>query len=315
MGVSDINRLLGKGIEEIFEAYEAVSENFIKSNELGISSRVLNYYKTHELLLPETKIGKHEHPVFSFTDYAWFQMIQELRRYDIGISVLQNIKELFMTPLPIGEFMQELKENATQTEKLIDKLPENLGDEFNEFLHGDTDWNEVEKMVSLNLLSLVLAEAITQRKQMSLLIGIDGDLCPFALEDLDALNENGKIQDFFKKTFISLSISSIIKKFIINFDIDLSAYKLSLLTKREAEVIKILHEEKVEALTIHLDKGITPGKNKTIELIEVMESYNKLDKEARLLDIILQNGYQTIEMKTQAGKIVHCKNIRKIKPQ
>jgi hypothetical protein len=61
-------------------------------------------------------------------------------------------------------------------------------------------------------------------------------------------------------------------------------------------------------LTVHLDE------KKSIKLIEVQEKYNKIDKEARLLDLVLKDGYQTIELKTQNGKIVHCKNLRKIKP-
>lgn len=304
MGNINLERLVGAGLEEVFKTYEAVNERFIKSSCLGISARVLSYYKTHNLLFPDTKFTKHEHLLFSFTEYVWFQIIVELRRYDMGLKVIKNIKEVLQSSLPMAEIMPDIKDS----ENFINKFPEHLRNEFLEVLHSDIDWAEVDQQYPVNLLSMALAEAIVKRKLMTLMINSDDDILGFAFEDIEELNKDGAVQQFFQKTFISISLSEIIKKFIMTFDIKLSTNRLSLLSSREAELIRLLHEQKIESLTVHLDH------NNTIELIELKESYNKLDKQARLLDIILQNGYQTIELKTQDGKIVHCKNIRKIKP-
>jgi ADP-dependent phosphofructokinase/glucokinase len=60
-------------------------------------------------------------------------------------------------------------------------------------------------------------------------------------------------------------------------------------------------------MTIHFDD------NSNLKLIEVEEKYDRVEKEARLVDLIISHGYQTIELKTQEGKIIYCKNLRKIK--
>jgi len=160
----------------------------------------------------------------------------------------------------------------------------------------------------MNLLSLLLAEAIVKRKHMALMVTPDGGIYPFSLEDLDELNQDDSFVQFLEKTYVSVSLTEIIKKFISDFDIKSSSNKLMLINEREAQLIKLLHEEKLESLTVHMDDC------NVIQLIEAKKSYDKLDKESRLLDLIMKNGYQTIELKTQDGRIVQCKNIRKIKP-
>jgi hypothetical protein len=189
----------------------------------------------------------------------------------------------------------------------MNKLPDNLKQEFLEVMHSNIDWEEVERQIPINLLSLFIAEAITKRKSTSFLVNREGEFYPFSFDDFNELIENDSLLNFLEKSYISISISQIIKKFISNFDLKLSTNKLMLLNDREAQVIKLLQDVKLESLTVHLDE------NKVIRLIEAKEIFNKLDKESRLLDLILKNGYQTIEVKTQDGKITYCKNIRRIK--
>jgi DNA-binding transcriptional MerR regulator len=301
METKNVSRFLGLGITAIFEAYEAVSERQIKSNEIGISSRNLNYYKNQGLFFSDTLFEMHDHIIFNFTEYVWFQMILELRKFDIGLGVIKEIKELVETALPFDEFMGEVG----RSEQFISKLPDDLRGEFIDIMHSDIDWKEVEKQVPVNLLSLMIAETIVKRKQVALMVNLQGDIFPFSLEDFNELSKDEAFVQFFEKTYVSISITEIIKRFITNFDLKVSSKKLMLLTEREAQMIRYLHEKKLESLTVHLDE-----KN-SIRLIETKESYETLDKESRLLDLILKKGYQTIELKTQDGKIVYCKNIKK----
>jgi DNA-binding transcriptional MerR regulator len=305
MGYLNIGRFIGAGIMATYDAYGAIIERQIKSSELGISARNLNYYKNQGLFFSDTHFKKHEHIRFNFMEYVWFNMILELRKFDIGISVIKEIKELFEYGIPFGEFMNE----AMQSEWFMNKMQKELKDEFQELIHSNIDWNEIEKEVKINSLSLIIAEAITKRKSASILVNNEGEFYPFSFEDFNELSQDESLLRFLNKTFISISITEIIKRFICNFNLRMSTDKLMLLNDREAQVIKLLHDEVLESLTVHLDD------NNSIQLIEAKTSFNKLDKESRLLDLILKNGYQTIELKTQDGKIVYCKNIRKIRPK
>ncbi len=304
MGILEIKDLLGSGLMETYDAFEAVSERFIKSTELGISPRLLSYYKTQGLMFKQTAYEKHEHLVFNFVEYVWFQIVLDLRKFDIGLSIVKEVRELLDTSVPFDEFMGE----ARYSKKLLKMIPDEVREEFLEVIHSDVDWKEVEAQVPMNLLSLMLVEAIVKRKHMGLMVSLDSQVYPFSLEDASELNRDDSLRRFLEKTFVSVSITEIIKRFIENFSPKISSDKLMLLDEREAQVISILHEQNVESLTVHLD-----DKN-VIQLIEAQEIYNKLDKESRLVDLIIKNGYQTIELKTQEGRIVQCKNIRKIKP-
>jgi DNA-binding transcriptional MerR regulator len=298
----NIDRFLGKGNPFAYEAYEAITERNIKSSELGITARNLNYYKTQGLFFSETKFEKHDHIKFNFTEYVWFNLILDLRKFDIGLNTIRNIRELLESSFPMEEFLSVIG----FSEKFISKLPDNVREEYMEIMHSDIDLKEVEKEVPVNLLSFILVEIIVKRKNAALLVNSEGDFFPFSFEDYDELCKDEPFAQFIEQTYVSVSITEIIKGFITNFDLSIYSDRLMLLTEREAQIIKILRDEKLESLTVHLDD------KKTIHLIETKESYNKLDKESRLLDLMIKNGYQTLEIKTQDGRIVYCKNIKKI---
>ncbi len=304
MTVYNIAELTGKGINFTYEAFEAVNERFIKSNEIGVSARNLNYYKNKGLLFSSIKYDKHDHILFSFSDYGWFQIIIKLRKFDIGLSTIKEIKEILDTTVPFDEFMNELK----HSERLLSKMPDEIKEDLIELLHSDFDWKEIDVRVPINLISLLLAEAIVTRKLMTLMVTPEGEVYFFSPEDINELNKDDSYTQFLSHTHVSISLTEIIKSFISEFNIGATVNKLMLLDEREALIIRILQEEKIESLTVQVDD------KKKINLIETTEKYKIPDKESRLLDMIIAHGYQTIELKTQDGKIVHCKNIRKIKP-
>ena len=77
--------------------------------------------------------------------------------------------------------------------------------------------------------------------------------------------------------------------------------KISLLSADESTVIQTIRDEKVTSVKI------TKDDSEEIDIIEEVRT-GRVDKETRLMDLILSNGFQTIEIKTQNGTIVHCKN-------
>jgi hypothetical protein len=94
--------------------------------------------------------------------------------------------------------------------------------------------------------------------------------------------------------------------FLIGQDLELTHYKLSILSAEEAKIISIIRNEKLSYLKIRFNK------DHQIDLIESTRDQH-IDKEARLIDLIMTNGYQDIEIKTEKGNIVICHNTRKEK--
>ena len=81
---------------------------------------------------------------------------------------------------------------------------------------------------------------------------------------------------------------------------------LKLITENEALILTALKEGNLKSVKIRFD-------NKSeMEILEITQS-EKVDKSVRLMEMMLQNGYQDISVKTANGKIVQYENTRKLK--
>jgi DNA-binding transcriptional MerR regulator len=303
MEFNEYIQYFGKGIFAAPEVYEAITKKQIKSNVLGISPRILNYWKNKGLLLYDPPYDKHQHILFSFEDYVWFCIINELRKFDLKLSIIKEIKESLFFPIPVDELLQEPK----FVDEVIKKLPENKKVEFLDLIHNPIMLNELKESLIISLLSLLIIQAIIHRQHVALLVNYDGEVLPLPYNEIEKWLDDSLYINFIKKTHISVSLSEIIIRFITDNESELSHSKFQLISEREAEILRLLREEKLDSLVIHF------GKDNSISLIEIQEKYNKVDKEMRLVDLIFKNGYQNLELKTEKGQIVYCKNIRKIK--
>jgi len=67
-----------------------------------------------------------------------------------------------------------------------------------------------------------------------------------------------------------------------------------------------MRENDLDSVVVRYDK------ENQMDLMEITK-IEKPDREIRLLELLLKDGYQDITLKTQQGKLVHCKNTRKVK--
>lgn len=82
--------------------------------------------------------------------------------------------------------------------------------------------------------------------------------------------------------------------------------KIPILTKNEATIIQLLRGDNISKIEIRYKNNTKP------EIIEVT-SNNEINEKARLSDLIISRGYQTIKIKTQKGHAVYCENTIKYK--
>jgi len=303
---------LGKGIKADPGILKSITEKYLKSSDLKVSSRILNYWKKQDILLEKYDEKKHDHLRFSFLDYVWFSIIREMRDYGLSLELIKNIKNELITSIPISYFLE-----IGLLEYLVQTLPENEKESFLEIIHDPKFQKEIKNElqnkldadeIKFNLLNIFVTSAIISRMHVAIIINKKGEVYSYSLDHFDEFMNDRDCKNSFLSSHISISISSIIKEYLIDPKFDLSSDKLFLLSSREAQIIELLRKEKLSSLTVYLDD------EKNIKLIETTKKYNKIDAESRLLDFIIKDGYQTIELKTQAGKIVYCSNIKKIKP-
>jgi hypothetical protein len=160
--------------------------------------------------------------------------------------------------------------------------------------------------VSLPVLFFLILDIILLKSHVAILVNLEGDFIPFKEFYIEEYQELDGFQEFIHKSHVSVSLSDIVANFLIGQDLELTQNKLSILSKEEARIISTIREEKLSYLKIRFNK------DHQIDLIESTRDQH-IDKEARLIDLIMTNGYQDIEIKTEKGNIVKCQNTRKEK--
>ena len=303
MNSEDIKKSIGAGIQAAPDVYEAILTRQIKSKDLGIKQSTLSHWRKEGLFIHEKDFEKHEHIKFSLVEFVWLNIIAEFRKYNVAFRVIRSIKKILTFKILLSELMEDFNINELANKK----LPEHIAREVQDLLHEPETIKQAEKSIEYNALIALIQDSIIYETQFSLLVNSAGESHAFRSDMIEQLLDDEELRVFLQKTFISVSISEIITRYLKVADLKFCSGKLRLISDREAEIIRILRDEKISSMTIQLSD------NNTIQLIELEEEYNRIEKESRLIDFIIKNGYQTIEIKTQDGKIVHCRNLRKIK--
>lgn len=262
--------------------------------DAGVSSRLLNHWEKSGLLMEQYEERKWKK--FNLMEYTWLKIITEMRRYDLSHEVIRNAKKEidfdFRTKdMPnqkdIFEIMQEIpdQKDKAKVKNLINTVE--LKAQISDF--------------KINYLEIMILYIIILKGNYSILVNIEGECIPFKHSNFEDYMQHEEFSEFLSGTFVSISVTEILKEFLIKNELSLPKKKLFLLSESESQAISTIRDEDVTSVKIR--KG---GSNE-IEFIEEFKS-EKIDKAARLMDVILKHGYQTIEIKTQDGEIVHCSN-------
>lgn len=288
--------------EKLAGLFEKITEHKHPGTLLNkfISSRTLNFWAEENKLLDKWK--EKGWRKFSLMELTWLRIIYELRQFGMNFTALQRMKETLLVALPAQDFKKMVKENRDKIEAALPHMATAKDKKLVEFL---LRMDEVEmKETQCELLNYIMG-CFLFRTPIYLIVDASGDHM-FLSERYRHITLRGQESlDFVRKPHISISISDIIGEFILEEKID-SGFIENMFSPEELKIIDIIREERPESLIVKFDKD-----NK-INLIEVVKS-KKADLSLRLSDIILKNGYETITIKTQDGKIVSCNSAKKKK--
>ena len=281
------------------EIVENIHKRQFTMKDAGISSRLLNHWEKSGLLMEKYEVKKWKR--FNLIEYTWIRAVSEMRKYDLSHETIRSAKDAIVFEFGIqdlpdqNEFQQIVKGFGAkdQKEKIEDLLQ-------------TAEIKSQLKDFRINYLETVILYIILLRGNYSLLVNFEGVCIPFKLRAIDEYIKNDVFSEFLSNTFVSISITQILRDFMIANEFSLPKKRLTLLSNSESQVIKTIREKDV--VSVKVKKGIS----NEIELIEEFRE-EKIDKASRLMDIMLKHGYQTIEIKTQDGDIVHCSNQIKYK--
>jgi DNA-binding transcriptional MerR regulator len=293
---------IGDDSPESIMALEAkMAKPIFKVSDTGISSKNLNGWKSSGVLLD---FSKHETgwTKFNFTELIWLYAVRELREIGVSLPYIKKIKDELIFP---PEFYKEaLKQHSVAVYKM-DKENQEIPIEKLKSIS-----NLLVFLTTARMFTNVLQESIIRRVNMQLVVLKSGDAYfyeegeqelfkQYAYNDYDRYKEGTtlKKEELRFQSHITISLTDLIRNYVLNSKDALTVSALGLMTLEERELFELIRRENIQQITIRY-------KNEKINLVEVKEKQTVVDIESRYCDHILKRGYQTVEYITENGKMV-----------
>lgn len=274
----------------------------LKDFSKEITQRKLNAWHNEDLLLEKSDSGKWRK--FNFVEYSWIQVVNELRKFEIGYTIIRKLKDNLMMPINMDHIFEEEgikgllelipEENREAARKLL------LEKRNNEYVKEKLKWR-----TNSSIFFMLVFNTIAKKRQTSVCFNIEGFFMPITEEGLANASHLEGYGEFFNYHYFSFSVTSIISKFLKENYFEGSQSKVKLLTSEEEEILKVVRSGNCKSISISF-------RNDKIQRIDVTTT-GKVDSAKRLVDLIMTDGYQDINLTVEKGKIVHFENTRKIK--
>lgn len=306
--LGDIKALIG-GLdpEQGMELLEAVQTPAFAIKDMHILHQYVHHWREQKILWSDARGRKGKQ--YTFLDYVWLKMVERLRDFGMPFETIRAFKEGVQVPIPFAQFQDIALEalNEAQLKKYLNQLPKAYRESFEEMLKIDP--KEVEQAGDWNadFFTLLLLGVLIQKTHLAFLIDRNGEVVPFVGNNTSGFFEHPTAREFFKNSYMSVSVTEIIQEIIAEQDMDFLLERVEVISPDERQVIDLIRKGALSKLTIRFNTDYS------IELIEAtrMES---VDVTSRFIDIITHRGYQDIEFKTQQGKVVQFSNTTKYKP-
>ncbi|MCF8278638.1 MAG: hypothetical protein K9J17_18065 [Flavobacteriales bacterium] len=277
--------------------------------DTGIHPKILTDWNRKDLLMVKPEANRMHR--FSLTEFVWVKFIEKMREYNFPLSVIKAFKDDLMVG-SLSDHMEEFNPSRLfEMVKDMDGIKEDT-QRFKQFLERVDRKTVVEalftkEVASGNLLELFIIHSLFFQTPFSFLIDHQGKGIVFnPLMLHDGVYDKDEITGLFSRSFVSISLSEVLSEVLVLSDVDILHGQLMIISDEEANVLQALREDELISVVVRFDK------NHEMDLLEIKKG-QKLEREARLLELILNDGYQDITIKTQHGKIVHCENTRKVK--
>jgi DNA-binding transcriptional MerR regulator len=308
-----LDRITGKPLQdlmahhqqELFSFWDGLLEKKFTIADINVDHRsVLHWEK--EGLIDKSKETKDGWRRFSFFDYVWIRLLINMREFGLPLPILKIVKEVLYQPAypdlfaafnesHIEQMSEIIQEDATEKVKKIQSLPEKPDEDLQ------------NKLAVVTHLFLITVLAISSREPSYLLVSKTGETRSVILDEpgLD-VKVNTMLQMFEQESMLLVNITKIINDFFSSEKFSGSTYyNLSLLSRQEREIIKIIRSGGIKSISITLKDG----NEFYAEVLRKKPAKNVMEE---IQGIIAKNKYSRITLDTEKGKVLYINEIEKI---
>ena len=277
-----------RSLDKLADLHEQVNEKRLTVKDTGINYRVINHWDNMGLIRfgRNSKEGNRK---FSFVDFIWIKVVNELRSFGVQLPVIKKIAKEIYEPLPMTEIMDTLAQNTQvlKSYKGEDKK------EFMEFLKSGEYRSDAFKATEqeFNYLQILVIEAIAASNLVSLIVFDDGDWFPYVKSQ-----EHNYPKDLITKkeirSQVRISLTEIVYRYIV-----LDAFKdysdvFGLFNSTEARLLTLIKEGDYKKVFVLF-------KSKKRAPIEILKSKGAL---AEITNLIREGEYREFILTDKKGK-------------
>ena len=274
-----------------------LSKELFTPKDLDVTYTNITYWDKQGILSSQRK-GDAQWRNFSFIDYAWLKVIGELRDMGMPTKLIKEAKESLFKPVDVKPLYKEFKKQIPEMRKTMSSLTEAEKDEaIDLMLAGEKKGKEK----GFTYFYFTLLQSILLKEPVSLIIFKDGGFITW-FENKSSSYDKETFEEKLYGTYVSVSMSKIIKDFLVDERSVFLLPKLQLLQPNEIRLLELINSGSYDNITINFrDK-----KMKTIEMKKTQDTKKKV------VDILTEGAYQDIVIKSHKGMVTHIQNTVKL---
>ncbi|MEM1000880.1 MAG: MerR family transcriptional regulator [Bacteroidota bacterium] len=286
-----------RSIKLAAELTEQLNQELFLGTDTGVAYRALNHWESAGLI-DNKREKKKDWRRFSFVEFVWIRMIDQLRSIGMKIDTIREIKDEILAPTPLIE-LWTLMWSIGDMEKLIGgNLTDEDQAEFQDFFEKLlADPPEGEEGETVTFLQLLIANAIAKRCPVILIIFPDGGF--FWREENAEFVLPPEFRDRISyEAHVSISITGIIKEFLAG---DLAFERietLNILNPNEAYLLRLIHSGDYDSIKINFRGG----------QMDALEMKKTVETTRRIVDVLAEADYQDISIIQHQGRVTRFEN-------
>lgn len=278
------------------QLFLAINEEVFTLKDVGIHKRVIGHWDKEGILLSQREdLSKWRK--YSFIDYVWLRMVAELREIGVSLDIIRKAKENLFKITRDKEIYQKLKDSPDKLNNIPDEKARN---EMIAFLNSK-EFEDMDEEVGFPEFFNLIFHTILTKELISVKLFTDGHFLPLYGTSYEFYTKES-LERIIYGTHITISISKIIKEFLLSEESIYVLPKLKILGLNELKLLEIVNSGEYESVSINF-------KNKKMKSLQLVKEQ---DVKRKIVDILTENSYQDIVIKTHEGVVTRIQNIQKM---
>lgn len=290
---------------EVFGSFLDIRKEVYPTSSIDfVTNRVLSYWIQKGILDPIN--GKGIRRKISFLELIWLKLVTDLRAFETGLDVIRKIKETLFEEVDINDADDSTFVGQDYIfERLGNQGPLSAKSLKSRSILMSPIYKELKAEIStITILEIHILQVIGMRSPVSLILTKDGRILSLLECFLEEYLQHNKFLEVFRESHMSISISTILKYFIAKADFNFP-YSQIFISPEEAKILETLKNKNADLVEIKYKDGKP-------DIIYITKN-NYLDVNSRVSDLLLNNGYETLKIKTLKGQIVNYSKTKAIK--